>query len=160
MIIREAKLDDWPKIWPMFEAIVKASETYAFDRDTDFQQGQRLWMEIPRKTFIVEDQDTLLGSYYIKTNQGGGGAHVCNCGYMVDTAARGKGVATKMCEHSQQTAKDLGYLAMQFNFVASSNHSAVALWSKLGFDTVGRLPGAFNHPKLGFIDALVMYKQL
>ena len=85
---------------------------------------------------------------------------MCNCGYMVSSAARGKGLATTMCEHSQQVAIDLGYMAMQFNFVATSNEGAVRLWGKLGFDTVGQLPNAFKHPSLGYVDALVMFKWL
>ena len=85
---------------------------------------------------------------------------MCNCGYMVPTSARGKGVATAMCEHSQKIAVELGYAAMQFNFVASSNEGAIQLWQKMGFETVGRLPRAFGHPTRGYIDALVMYKWL
>ena len=95
-----------------------------------------------------------------KTNQAGPGSHVCNCGYMVSTNARGKGLATSMCEHSQRIAAELGYKAMQFNFVAVTNEGAVRLWKKLGFETVGRLPMAFNHPTHGYVDALVMYKWL
>lgn len=79
---------------------------------------------------------------------------------MVSSLARGKGLATTMCEHSQKVAVELGYKAMQFNFVASSNEGAVRLWGKLGFDTVGRLPNAFDHPNLGYVDALVMFKWL
>lgn len=83
-----------------------------------------------------------------------------NCGYMVSSEARGKGFATVMCEHSQQIAKELGYKAMQFNFVASSNEGAIRLWTKLGFEIVGKLPRAFNHPAKSYVDALVMYKWL
>ena len=117
-------------------------------------------MEAPRLTFMAEDDDTILGTYCIKTNQAGPGDHVCNCGYMVASAARGRGLATAMCEHSQEVAIKLGYKAMQFNFVVSTNEGAVKLWNKLGFATVGRLPKAFNHPSKGYVDALVMYKWL
>lgn len=102
----------------------------------------------------------VLGTYYIKTNQTGSGSHVCNCGYKVSASERGKRVATAMCQPSQKTALKLGYKAMQFNFVASSNTRAVRLWEKLEFDMVGTLPKAFNHPKLGYIDALIMHKWL
>lgn len=117
-------------------------------------------MQLPRKTFVAEEEGKLLGTYYIKTNQQGPGSHVCNCGYMVSSAARGIGIATAMCQHSQVVALELGYHAMQFNFVASTNEGAVRLWQKLGFEIVGRLPGAFKHPNLGNVDALVMYKWL
>ena len=85
---------------------------------------------------------------------------MCNCGYITAPAARGRGVARAMCEHSQRVARELGYTAMQFNFVVTSNEGAIALWQKLGFETVGRLPKAFRHPKLGLVDALVMFKSL
>jgi len=117
-------------------------------------------MELPRKTFVFEEGGTILGTYYIKTNHDGPGDHVCNCGYMVSAEARGRGVATIMCEHSQEVARALGYKAMQFNFVASTNEGAVRLWHDLGFETVGRLPKAFNHPTRGYVDALVMFKWL
>ncbi len=102
----------------------------------------------------------IIGTYYLKANQPGLGSHVCNCGYAVSEAGRGKGVASAMCEHSQQVGRDEGFRFMQFNLVASSNVGAVRLWQKLGFDIVGTLPGAFNNARLGLVDAHVMYKDL
>ena len=160
MNIREATKDDWPAIWPIFHEVVLAGDTYAFDPETDKNAGEHIWLDTPKKTFVCEEDGQILGSYYIKTNQAGHGNHVCNCGYMVSSKARGKGLATSMCEHSQKVALELGYKAMQFNFVASSNEGAVRLWSRLGFDIAGRLPKAFNHPAKGYVDALVMYKWL
>ena len=160
MNIREATDNDFDGIWPIFNEIVSAGETYAYPPETTKEEAFQLWMRLPRKTYVVEDNNQILGTYYIKTNQGGPGSHVCNCGYMVSLKARGKGLATAMCEHSKKVAKELGYKAMQFNFVASSNEGAIRLWRKLGFETVGRLPKAFNHPVQGYIDALVMYQWL
>ncbi|HTN34135.1 MAG TPA: GNAT family N-acetyltransferase [Marinobacter sp.] len=160
MTIREAHKEDWVSIWPIFHEIVKAGETYAYDPATTMEQAEKIWLEAPRKTFVFEEGGNILGTYYIKTNQAGPGDHVCNCGYMVSSAARGKGLATALCEHSQKVAAELGYKAMQFNFVASTNEGAVRLWTKLGFETVGRLPKAFRHPEKEFVDALVMYKWL
>lgn len=160
MKIREAIKEDWNSIWPIFHEIVKAGDTYAYEVDTTKEQAEMIWLNAPRKTYIFEESGKILGTYFLKTNQAGPGSHVCNCGYMVSSPARGKGLATSMCEHSQQVAKALGYKAMQFNFVASSNAGAVRLWQKLGFRTVGRLPKAFNHPAKGYVDALVMYKWL
>lgn len=160
-MIREATADDFDAIWPIFEEIVRAGETYAYETDTGREQAYRIWMEAPRKTFVFEDDNgAILATYYLKTNQAGPGSHVCNCGYMVSSQARGRGLATTLCEHSQQVAIELGYKAMQFNFVAASNEGAVRLWTKLGFETVGRLPCAFNHPRRGYVDALVMYRWL
>jgi len=160
MTIREATPEDFEQIWPIFHEITAAGETYAYPRDTTKEQAKKIWIDTPRKTFVFEDRGQILGTYFIKTNQAGPGDHVCNCGYMVSSAARGRGLAKAMCEHSQDVARALGYKAMQFNFVASTNKSAVKLWNKLGFATVGRLPKAFRHPTSGYVDALVMYKWL
>ena len=160
MNIREAERKDWDLIWPIFNEVVKAGETYAYETETTKNQAEKIWLENPRKTFVAEENGTIFGTYYIKTNQAGPGNHVCNCGYMVSSIARGRGLATTMCEHSQEMALKLGYKAMQFNFVASSNEGAVRLWNKLGFETVGRLPSAFRHPIKGYVDALVMFKWL
>ena len=158
MNIREATIHDFDAIWPIFHEIVKAGETYAYPVDTNKEGAIKFWLDAPRKTFVFEDDGQILGTYFIKTNQAGPGDHVCNCGYMVSSAARGRGLATAMCKHSLEIAKELGYKAMQFNFVAASNEGAVKLWGKLGFETVGCLPKAFDHPRLGYVDALVMYK--
>ncbi len=160
MNIREATTKDFDQIWPIFQEIAATGETYAYPRDTTKEQALKIWMDAPRKTYVFEDAGQILGTYYIKTNQTGPGDHVCNCGYMVSSAARGRGLATALCEHSQHIAKELAYKAMQFNFVASSNEGAVRLWNKLGFETVGRLPKAFHHPSGEYVDALVMYKWL
>jgi ribosomal protein S18 acetylase RimI-like enzyme len=103
---------------------------------------------------------TPLGSYYICPNQGGGGAHVCNCGFVTAPVARGRGVARAMLAHSLDMARAMGYRAMQFNFVVETNIRAIAIWQQHGFDIVGRLPGAFHHPSQGYVDALVMYRTL
>ncbi len=158
--IREASPEDFEVIWPIFKEIVSAGDTYAYPSNTTKTEAFNIWMSLPRKTYIATLNDEVLGTYYLKTNQAGPGQHVCNCGYMVSSRARGRGLATAMCEHSQLMARELGYLAMQFNFVSVSNQGAISLWTKLGFETAGRLPRAFDHPSQGFIDALVMYKWL
>jgi ribosomal protein S18 acetylase RimI-like enzyme len=160
MNIREATREDFDQIWPIFREIAVAGDTYGYSRNTTKEQALTIWMEAPRKTYALEEDGAILATYYLKTNQAGPGDHVCNCGYMVSSATRGRGLATAMCEHSQDVARALGYKAMQFNFVASTNEGAVRLWSRLGFATVGRLPKAFNHPSQGYVDALVMYKWL
>jgi len=158
MNIREATQKDFKNIWPIFHEIISVGETYAYPRNTTKNEALKIWLTSPRKTFVFEENNQVLGTYYLKTNQAGPGQHVCNCGYMVSSEVRGRGLATAMCEHSQKIAIELGYKAMQFNFVASSNIGAIRLWNKLGFETVGHLPKAFNHPTQGYIDALVMYK--
>ena len=109
---------------------------------------------------MAEEDGAILGTYYMRPNQAGGGRHVCNCGYMTRASASGRGVARSMCEHSLAYARSRGYRAMQLNFVISTNERAVRLWQSLGFEIVGRLPDAFLHPAHGHVDALVMYRLL
>jgi ribosomal protein S18 acetylase RimI-like enzyme len=151
---------DFEKIWPIFQAVVSSGDTYAYAPDTSYEQAFGLWMQAPLHTYIAKQNDQIVGSYFLKANQPGLGSHVANCGYMVSPSARGQGVARLMCEHSQQQGLRLGFKAMQFNFVVSTNHIAVQLWQKMGFEVVGRLPKAFDHQQLGLVDAFVMYKQL
>lgn len=159
MILRRATKADWPAIWAILAPVFRAGETYAVDRDITEDAARAMWMEAPAATFVAEDGD-VLGTYYIKTNHQGGASHICNCGYVTAAAAPGRGIARAMCEHSQGAARDLGYRAMQFNLVLASNVGAVALWHRLGFDTVGTLPAAFDHPRLGPVDAHIMWKAL
>ncbi|NER61843.1 GNAT family N-acetyltransferase [Pseudomonas sp. MAFF212428] len=158
--IRPMTTTDFDRFWPTFQAVITARETYAYDPALSLPQARQLWLELPLHTWVVEDAGELLGSYYLKANAAGPGSHVSNCGYMVSEAARGRGVARMMCEHSQRVARNEGFVAMQFNSVVSSNEVAVALWQKLGFETVGRLPKAYRHARLGLVDCLVMYKWL
>ncbi len=159
--IREYQAADWPAIWPLLHATFLAADTYTFSPQSTEQEIRRAWIEVPANTFVACDSDErILGTYFIKPNQPSLGAHVCNCGYVVASEAQGQGVATLMCEHSQAEALAMGFRAMQFNFVVSTNVRAIRLWEKLGFSVVGRLPGAFCHPQLGYTDALVMFKTL
>jgi ribosomal protein S18 acetylase RimI-like enzyme len=158
--IRAARPEDAETLWPILREVIRAGDTYAIDPGITRGRALEKWMELPRACYVAEAGGQLFGTYYIKTNQAGGGAHVCNCGYMVASSARGQGVAWAMCAHSQDEAMKLGYLAMQFNLVVETNAGAIALWERMGFETVGRLPGAFNHPEEGLVDARVMYKWL
>jgi ribosomal protein S18 acetylase RimI-like enzyme len=120
----------------------------------------RTWSSPGHEVFVLEEGGEILGTYYLRANQKGGGAHVANGGYMTAPWASGRGVARAMCQHSLEHAKARGFRAMQFNFVVSSNERAVRLWLSMGFEIVGRLPGAFLHTTLGAVDALVMYRRL
>ena len=157
--IRLARESEWPIIWKMLEPVFRAGETYAVARDISEDEAKAIWMDAPVETYIAYDGD-YLGTFYIKTNHQGGGAHVCNCGYVTASMAQGRGVASAMCEFSQRRALELGFRAMQFNLVLASNGNAVALWQNLGFDIVGTLPAAFDHPTHGMVDAHVMWKTL
>ena len=159
MNIREATPTDHAAIWAILEPIFRAGETYTVDRDIAQADAIAYWCGPAHRCFVAEADGRILGTYYLRRNQGGGGAHVCNCGYATAQAARGQGVARAMLEHSLELAPRLGFSAMQFNFVVATNTRAVEIWRNYGFETVGRLPGAFHHPKEGPVDALVMYRQ-
>ncbi|MGO1246865.1 MAG: GNAT family N-acetyltransferase [Oceanisphaera sp.] len=151
---------DFALFWPTFYQVIQAQESYAFDPDMTQDQAYGLWCEQPLNTFAYLEQGEVLGSYYIKPNAAGPGSHVCNCGYMVAEQARGRGIARKLCEHSQQQALALGFKAMQFNSVVATNKIAVQLWQQLGFSVIGTVPKAYQHKQLGYVDTLVMYKWL
>jgi ribosomal protein S18 acetylase RimI-like enzyme len=158
--IREFRDADWAQVWPLLRATFATGDTYTFPPDLSEADARKAWVEIPAATFVAEENGEILGTYFIKPNQPGLGAHVCNCGYVVASRAQGRGIAAAMCEHSQRFAIARGFRAMQFNFVVATNERAVRLWQRLGFEVIGRLPGAFRHQELGFVDALVMYKTL
>ena len=159
--IHPIQQQDWPETWSIIEPVFRAGETYSFASTITEEDAYRVWVTQPSATSVAKSDDgKILGTYYGKPNQPGRGAHVCNCGYIVAEDARGMRVASAMCEHSQIEAVGLGFRAMKYNLVVSMNTGAIRLWKKLGFQVVGTLPGAFHHPSQGYVDALVMYKQL
>jgi len=160
MLIRPAAADEWPKIWRMMEPVMRAGETLALPRDGTEEHGRAYWSSPEKTNFLAVEGDDVLGSSYIRPNQQGGGAHVANCGYLTAEAARGRGIARALCAHSIDYCREAGFKAIQFNFVVSTNEPAVHLWHDFGFDVLARLPRAFDHPRLGFVDALVMWKTL
>jgi L-amino acid N-acyltransferase YncA len=160
MLIREATRRDDDAIWQILEPVVRAGETYTLPREMSREDALAYWFSAGHETFVAETDGSIHGTYYLRANQRGGGAHVANCGYATAQHATGRGVARAMCLHSLDVARQRGFRAMQFNLVVSTNERAVGLWTSLGFATVGRLPEAFLHPALGYVDALVMYRAL
>ena len=148
-------------MWDIFHSHLEAGETYPFPPDTTRAIGYEYWLGAAATTFVaVRGRERVLGMYRIVTNQVGRGAHVANASYMVSPLAQGVGIGRLLGEHSLVQARSLGYLAMQFNYVVSTNTAAVKLWKKLGFTIVGTLPKAYRHPRLGYVDAYVMYQLL
>lgn len=160
MTIRFATDDDKETIWAILEPMIRRGETYPLPRDMSKVQALEFWFAAGNETFVWQDGGGILGTYFLRANQRGGGAHVANCGYLTAAGAEGRGIARAMCLHSLQRARESGFRAMQFNFVVSTNERAVKLWKSLGFEVVGQLPGVFQHPEQGFVDALVMYQKL
>lgn len=160
MIVRPAEDRDAGAIWNILEPVIRAGETYALPRDMSREAALRYWQSDTQEAFVADHDGAIVGTYCFRANQQGGGAHVANCGYVTAAGTMGQGIARAMCLHSIDLARTRGYRAMQFNFVVSTNERAVRLWQSLGFEIVGQLPGAFEHPTLGDVDALVMYRRL
>lgn len=159
--IRLFENQDWTALWPVLHVTFQAGDTCAFSPESTEDEIYKAWIEASSATYVACSSDgKLLGSYYIKPNQPGLGSHVCNCGYVVAPDAQGQGIATLMCEHSQVEAVRMGFRAMQFNLVVATNERAARLWKHLGFQEIGRLPNAFRHLRLGYVDALVLYKDI
>jgi ribosomal protein S18 acetylase RimI-like enzyme len=160
LTVRSWVPNDLNAIWAILEPVIRAGETYTLPRELSREEALAYWLTDGHEVFVAELDGTVLGTYYLRANQRGGGSHVANCGYVTGPAAMGRGVARMMCEHSLEHARTLGFRAMQFNFVVRSNERAVRLWESFGFAIVGTLPRAFLHPNLGYVDAYVMYREL
>lgn len=159
-IVRGVNREDADAIWRILEPMVRAGETYPLPREMSKEEALGYWMGADHEVFVAEEEREIIGTYFLKANQKGGGAHVANCGYATAVSAQGRGLARMMCDHSIERAKARAFRAMQFNFVVATNANAVHLWQSCGFEIVGRLPDAFLHPRLGPVDALVMYRAL
>ncbi len=158
--LREATGADWPNVCALFQSVTAAGDAFAYDESTTEAVARKLWFDPPAACFVCEAGGAFAGTYYVRPNQPGRGNHVANAGYMVAPGFRGRGLAVAMCEHSLDAARRLGFAAMQFNFVVSTNAAAVRAWERCGFAVVGRLPGAYRHRELGVVDALVMFRKL
>lgn len=159
--IREATADDWPQIWPIFADVVAAGETYAYPDDLTSEQARDLWLERPPgRTVVLADGDRLLGSAKMGPNRPGRGNHVGTASFMVDAAARGRGVGRRLAEHVVGWHREQGYRAIQFNAVVETNTAAVALWQDLGFEIVGTVPAAFESRSHGLVGLHVMWLDL
>jgi GNAT superfamily N-acetyltransferase len=158
---RPAGLEDWPLIWPIFQPIVAAGDTYTYDPGLSSEQGRASWLAgPPDESWLVIEGETALGSYKCGPNKAGPGAHIGTASFMVAAAARGRGVGRAMVEHCLRQLSEAGYRGVQFNAVAASNLHAIRLYQHLGFDTIGVVPGGFAHPQQGFVDLLIMYRDL
>ena len=160
MEIRQATGSDAESLWNILEPIIRAGETYALPSDWSRTDGLSYWCAPSHQVWVGEVDGKIVGTYFLQANQMGGGNHVANAGFATHPEATGRGIAGALCTHALSQAASLGFLAMQFNFVVSTNERAVALWKRLGFEIVGTLPKAFRHPALGMVDVYVMFREL
>jgi GNAT superfamily N-acetyltransferase len=161
VLIREAAEADWPAIWPIFRAIVRAGDTYCYDPDMDESAARTLWMlQAPGRTFVALEDDIVVGTAKSHPNQGGGGSHVATAAFMVDPHRSARGIGRALAEFVVEWARGQGFRAMQFNAVVETNRRAVTLWQSLGFEVVGTVPEAFKHPEVGYVGLHVMHRHL
>jgi L-amino acid N-acyltransferase YncA len=160
MTIRKAQEADYDGIWEIFSSVIKTGDTYAFSPDTPKSSLSTYWFANTMDTFVAIENSEIVGTYFIKPNQPGLGSHIANCGYMVNTNHRGKGIGKLLCEHSIQFAREKGYKGIQFNIVVSTNKIAVELWQKSGFRIIGTTPKGFKHQELGLVDTYIMFREV
>ena len=160
LTIREATDRDRDAVWEIFRATVAPGDSFVYDPNTPREEAEAYWFAKGTRTYVAEEGGKIVGSYILRPNRPGLGNHVSNAGFMVDPAVRRLGVGQFMGEHALEEARRLGYRAMQFNFVISTNETAVRLWQRLGFRIVGTLPDAFRHSKKGLVDAYVMFREV
>ena len=160
MEIRKAQGKEWEQIWSIVQEVFENGDTYAYAPETTKAEAYKIWMKSPSATYVAVQDGIVLGTYYIKPNQPALGSHVCNAGYMVSSKAMGQGIGRAMCVHSLKEAVKLGFNAMQYNMVVVTNKYAIELWQDMGFEIIGTVPRAFEHKKLGLVDAHIMYKFL
>lgn len=158
--IRAAAEADRDAVWRIMEPVIRAGEAFALPRDMDCDAALAHWFQPDRTIFVAEESGQVAGTCYLRANRPGPGAHVANAGFMVAGDAGGRGLGEALCAHMLAAAKAADFRSMQFNFVVASNERAVRLWQRMGFVIAGRLPNAFKHPHLGFVDALVMFRDL
>ncbi|MFC8065270.1 GNAT family N-acetyltransferase [Streptomyces sp. NPDC057293] len=159
MLIREAVPGDWPRIWPFWQRIVAAGETYAWDRDTSEEDARSLWMNPAKRVYVAENDGAVVASAYLTPNYGGSAARVANAGFMVDPDRAGRGTGRALAEHVLAAARAEGYRGMVFNAVVETN-PAVRLWTSLGFTILGTVPDAFDHPRHGRVGLHIMHRAL
>lgn len=174
MQIRRAKESDFPQMLPIFREVIEGGDTYDFEETASDQDAFEYWFGKGVTSFVMVDEpnngqnatadnesrEKILGFYKIIQNHRGRGSHVANASFMVASQSRNKGIGRKMGEDCIRVAREMGFRAIQFNFVISTNEPAMHLWKSLGFKELCRLPGAFNHKKLGFVDAVIFFKEL
>jgi L-amino acid N-acyltransferase YncA len=160
--IREATAGDWPAIWPIVREVVVAADTFTYDPAMTEDEAQAMWMVgAPGRTTVASDaRDAIVGTANMYANRAGPGAHVASASFMVAASARGHGIGRALVEDALEWARAAGFRAMQFNAVAATNTSAVALYETLGFTIVGTVPEAFDHPEHGLVGLHVMHRRL
>ena len=161
LLVSKQTETDWPQLWRVLEPAFRAGESYPLPCDVGEEEAKRYWIKTDGYNAVARDETgAVVGVYYLRPDQGGPGAHICNAGYVITEASRGRGLATALCLQSQEQARTMGFRGMKFNLVVSTNIAAVKAWKKAGMEIIGTVPGAFRHPAQGFVDAYIMFRAL
>jgi len=153
--------EDWPAVWCVLEPAFRAGESYPLPRDVTEASAKRYWIKTDGYNGVARDATgEVVGVYYLRPDQGGPGDHICNAGYVIAEAARGKGLAAALCRQSQEQARAMGFSGMKFNLVVATNGAAIKAWKNAGMEVIGTIPGAFRHPTRGAVDAHIMFRAL
>lgn len=159
--IRPAEAKDADRLWDIWQQVIAGGDTYSYDEDATRDYAIDYWTGPGNHGFVAVDaQECVLGMCAVRANRTGRGGHVGNGSFMVSAEARGQGVARALGEHAIQVATDLGFKAIQFNFVVSTNIVAVKLWQSLGFKIIGTTPQGFQHKTLGLVDVHILHRFL
>jgi L-amino acid N-acyltransferase YncA len=161
LVIRDAREDDWPRIWPIIHDVVAGQQTFAYDPAMSEEDAKRDWLlPPPARVVVAADGELILGTANMYANRPGPGSHVASGSLMVAAQARGKGVGRALTTDMIGWARRSGFAAIQFNAVVDTNTAAVRLYESLGFVTLGTVPGAFRHPVLGPVGLRIMWLDL
>jgi GNAT superfamily N-acetyltransferase len=161
MEIRAFEERDWSLVWPIIEQIVRKADTFCYDPLQTEAQAHDMWVVPPPGHVVVAAEGRrVLGTSNMYPNRPGPGSHIASGNFMVAPEARGQGVGQALGEYLLDWARNCGFAGVQFNAVAASNTSAIRLYERLGFTTIGTVPGAFRHPTLGPVGLHVMYHDL
>jgi len=159
--VRPLEAADWPAVWALLAPVFRAGETFPHDPAITETEAQVAWVEQSQAVMVAVDASgAVVGTYYLRPNSLTLGAHVANAGYVVAEPCLRQGIGSRLCQHSLQAARRLGFRALQFNLVVSTNTAGLRCWQRNGFQVVGTLPGAFCHRQLGYVDAVVMFQGL
>ncbi|WP_109852446.1 GNAT family N-acetyltransferase [Aquimarina sp. AU58] len=158
--IRPANKSDFEAIWSLWKVVVNQKVYFPYDDSFSREQIESSWINLNNNCFVAELEKEIVGAYILKPNQPGYGSHIANASYMVNSQKRGMGLGHKLCAHSIDAAKELGYYAMQFNLVVSTNAAAIKVWLANGFEIIGTIPGGFKHFEKGYVDAHIFYRKL
>jgi L-amino acid N-acyltransferase YncA len=161
MEIRRADITkDYDGVWEIFSQVIASGDTYVIHPETPKSALTKHWFADYMFTYVAVEDGVICGTYILKPNQIDLGSHIANGSYMIHPAFQGKGIGKLLGTHSLQEAKNLGFKAIQFNIVVSTNTYAVKLWKSIGFEILCTIPKAFNHQSKGYVDAFVMYQSL